>query len=149
MSDLDVGRLADGDAGDRGVLVDQKLGCAFGWRWVILFSGWFSFALFSATLYTSGKFLSVKTSTNCRKIYFTIDQYDVHCVLCRSLLCHLPSRIWGGTLENSLGENFVLQIFWNNFFNAGWEPVQLGLPDVWPDCGSFTHQVWFVFVFIF
>ena len=68
MSDLDLGRLADGDAGDRGVLVDQKLGCGFGWRWVILFSGWFSFALFSATLYTSGKFLSGKIATNVRRL---------------------------------------------------------------------------------
>ena len=83
-SDLDVGRLSHGEAGGRGDLVvdqklgdhlvDQKLGCGFGCRWVILFSGWFSFALFSATLYTSGKFLS-----HCRQIYFTFDQYDVHC----------------------------------------------------------------------
>ena len=67
MSELDVGRLADGDAGDRGDLVDEKPGCGFGCRWIVLFSGWFSFALFSATLYTSGKF------------YFTFDQYYPHC----------------------------------------------------------------------
>ena len=67
MSDLDAGRLADGDAGDRGAgqrsCLDQKLGRAFAWRSLILFSGWFSFALFSATLYTSGKHLSGETET--------------------------------------------------------------------------------------
>ena len=60
MSDPDVGRLADGDAGGGGQRCGgEKVGCTFGWRWIILFSGWFSFALFSATLYTSGKYLSV------------------------------------------------------------------------------------------
>ena len=76
MRDLDVACLPEGDdgdrgdlvAGDRGGLVDQNLGCSFGsWRWIILFSGWFSFALFSATLYTSGKFISGK---NCCQICF-------------------------------------------------------------------------------
>ena len=61
MSDLDVGRLTDGDAdGDTGggsqrSCLDQEHGWDFPWRWIILFSGWFSFALFSATLYTSGE----------------------------------------------------------------------------------------------
>ena len=59
MSDLDVGRLADGEAGGGGGQGEEKVGCTFGWRWIILFSGWFSFALFSATLYTSGKYISV------------------------------------------------------------------------------------------
>ena len=85
MSDLDVGRLADGEAGGGGGQGEEKVGCTFGWRWIILFSGWFSFAFFSATLYTSGKYQS--TVSNYHQIvltfYITIgetsDQCDVHC----------------------------------------------------------------------
>ena len=67
MSDPVVEPPGDGDCGrclgwwDRCGCLDQKfLGqkFTFGWRWIILFSGWISFALFSATLYTSGKYLS-------------------------------------------------------------------------------------------
>ena len=62
MSDPVVEPPGDGDCGgclgwwDACSCLDQKF--TFGWRWIILFSGWISFALFSATLYTSGKYLS-------------------------------------------------------------------------------------------
>ena len=90
MSDLDVGRLSDGDAdGDTGggiqrSCLDQEHGWDFPWRWIILFSGWFSFALFSATLYTSGE---------CQIGLFFVSLLMEHLInmVCRSLLCHLSS----------------------------------------------------------
>ena len=126
-SDLDVGRLSHGEAGGRGDLVvdqklgdhlvDQKLGCGFGCRWVILFSGWFSFALFSATLYTSGKFRS-----NCRQIYFTFDQYDVHCA-CAGLFFVIYLQEFGEARSKTAWVSFS---FFKQILTGGVFEMQVG-----------------------
>ena len=55
MGDLDQDVGESNNRSDSKKSRDKKPSFGSGWRWVILLSGWLSFALFSATLYTSGR----------------------------------------------------------------------------------------------
>ena len=55
MGDLDQDVGESNNRSDSKKSGDKKPSFGSGWRWVILLAGWLSFALFSATLYTSGR----------------------------------------------------------------------------------------------
>ena len=55
MGDLDQEAGESNNRSDSKKSGDKKPSFGSGWRWVILLAGWLSFALFSATLYTSGR----------------------------------------------------------------------------------------------
>ena len=61
MGDLDQDVGESNNRSDSKKSGDKKPSFGSGWRWVILLAGWLSFALFSATLYTSGRQFSQAT----------------------------------------------------------------------------------------